>query len=193
MAVDLGMERAILGEEVPVMYRGRRVGTRQVHDNRLLIAVLNAIGPIAPEPSLRDDPNLVFRQAGLERQAQARRNSAISLSRSNVGCLPSVKQWIADCTCAGVRPSCAITERAAAIAGVVATRDDMYRHPLRLGSSAAYAGHAYGVPATGTEESLPKITGDAVSRWHRDKVVKGKDNVTDAQIEAVASYMQGVQ
>ncbi|MGQ0590366.1 MAG: hypothetical protein ACT4N8_12690 [Sphingosinicella sp.] len=62
-AVDLGMERAILGEEVPVMYRGRRVGTRQVHDNRLLIAVLNAIGPLAPDPTPGDDPNLAFRRA----------------------------------------------------------------------------------------------------------------------------------
>jgi zinc protease len=65
------------------------------------------------------------------------------------------------------------TERAAAIAGVVATRDDMYRYPLRLSSSAAYAGHAYGVPATGTEESLPAITGEEVARWHREKVLTG--------------------
>ena len=65
------------------------------------------------------------------------------------------------------------TERAAAIAGVVATRDDMYRYPLRLGSGAAYAGHPYGVPATGTEDSLPRITRDDVIRWHRDKVATG--------------------
>jgi zinc protease len=65
------------------------------------------------------------------------------------------------------------TERAAAIAGVVATRDDMYRYPLRLASTAAYAGHPYGVPATGTETSLPKITSADISRWHSQKVRRG--------------------
>ena len=65
------------------------------------------------------------------------------------------------------------TERAAAIAGVVATRDDMYRYPLRLASTAAYAGHPYGVPATGTETSLPKIKAADISRWHAQKVRRG--------------------
>ena len=68
-------------------------------------------------------------------------------------------------------------ERAAAIAGVVATRDDMYRYPLRLGSGAAYAGHAYGVPATGTEQSLPAISREAVERWHREKVLTGATTI----------------
>ena len=64
-------------------------------------------------------------------------------------------------------------ERAAAIAGVVATRDDMYRYPLRLASTTAYAGHPYGVPATGTEASLPLITRDAIQQWHRERVLSG--------------------
>ena len=49
-AVDLGMERAIRGEAVPVMYRGRRVGTRRRYDNGLLIATLNAMGKRMPDP-----------------------------------------------------------------------------------------------------------------------------------------------
>ena len=65
------------------------------------------------------------------------------------------------------------TERAAAIAGIVATRDDMYRYPLRLGNTAAYEGHPYGVPATGTEPSIPAITHAAIARWHREKVLTG--------------------
>lgn len=61
-ALDLGMERAMAGEEVPVMYRGRQVGTRQRHDNSLLIAVLNATWRTAARaPS--GDPALGLRQA----------------------------------------------------------------------------------------------------------------------------------
>lgn len=41
--LDLAIARAITGTAVPIVYRGRRVGTRQVFDNRLLIAVLRAM------------------------------------------------------------------------------------------------------------------------------------------------------
>jgi zinc protease len=86
------------------------------------------------------------------------------------------------------------TERAAAIAGVVATRDDMYRYPLRLASEAAYAGHAYGIPATGTEASLAAITRDAVSQWHRDKVLRGATIiavVADGDADQIAATVGG--
>ena len=86
------------------------------------------------------------------------------------------------------------TERAAAIAGVVATRDDMYRYPLRLGSSAAFAGHPYGVPATGTEASLPKVTRDDVARWHREKVCVGSSviaAVADGDPDQIAAMIGG--
>ena len=43
------------------------------------------------------------------------------------------------------------TERAIALADLVALRDDMYRYPVRLATQAAFAGHPYGVPATGDE------------------------------------------
>lgn len=39
-SADLALERAICGERRPIMYRGRQVGERVVHDNRLAIALL---------------------------------------------------------------------------------------------------------------------------------------------------------
>jgi zinc protease len=85
-------------------------------------------------------------------------------------------------------------ERAAAIAGVVATRDDMYRYPLRVASMAAYEGHAYGIPATGTEESLPRITPEAMTRWHREKVSAGAITiaaVADGNADDIAAMLAG--
>jgi zinc protease len=86
------------------------------------------------------------------------------------------------------------TERAAAIAGVVAARDDMYRHPLRLASTAAYRGHPYGVPATGTEESLIRIRRDDVVRWHREAVLHGSTVVAvvaDGDADDIAAAVAG--
>jgi zinc protease len=65
------------------------------------------------------------------------------------------------------------TERAVAISDVIAMRDDMYRYPVRLAMEAAYAGHPYGTPATGSEESLRRIDRDAVRRWHAERVMTG--------------------
>ncbi len=63
------------------------------------------------------------------------------------------------------------TERAIAMASLVALRDDMYRYPMRLATEAAFAGHPYGVPASGTETSLPAITADGIRRWHAARAV----------------------
>lgn len=63
------------------------------------------------------------------------------------------------------------TERAVALADVVALRDDMYRYPMRLATHAAFAGHAYGTPVTGTEESLARIQVDDLRRWHTERVL----------------------
>ncbi len=63
------------------------------------------------------------------------------------------------------------TERTIALADVVALRDDMYRYPMRLATQAAYAGHPYGVPAGGTEESLRRIGADDVKRWHAERAL----------------------
>ena len=65
------------------------------------------------------------------------------------------------------------TERAVSLADLVALRDDMYRYPMRLATTAAFAGHPYGVPATGDEETLPLITVDEVRAWHRERVPGG--------------------
>lgn len=86
------------------------------------------------------------------------------------------------------------TERAAAIAAVVATRDDMYRYPLKVAGIAAYAGHPYGVPATGTEESLARVSRDDVVRWHREKVLRGASViavVADGNADEIAALVAG--
>ena len=62
------------------------------------------------------------------------------------------------------------TERAVAIADVIALRDDMYRYPLRLATEAAFAGHPYGVPASGTEASLRAIDAGRLRTWHEARV-----------------------
>jgi zinc protease len=85
-------------------------------------------------------------------------------------------------------------ERAAAIAGVVATRDDMYRYPLRLGSLAAFEGHPYGVPSTGTEASLARVTRDQIARWHQEKVRAAASViavVADGNADVIASLVAG--
>jgi zinc protease len=63
------------------------------------------------------------------------------------------------------------TERSIALADVVALRDDMYRYPMRLATQAAFNGHAYGTPASGTEDSLKKIAVDDVRRWHAERAL----------------------
>jgi zinc protease len=65
------------------------------------------------------------------------------------------------------------TERTIALADLVAMRDDMYRYPVRLATQAAWAGHPYGVPASGDEVTLPSITAEAVRVWHRERFVNG--------------------
>ncbi|MBA3891381.1 MAG: insulinase family protein [Gemmatimonadaceae bacterium] len=65
------------------------------------------------------------------------------------------------------------TERSIAIADIVAMRDDMSRYPVRIATGAAYAGHPYGIPASGTEASLAAIDADALRAWHRRQVLTG--------------------
>jgi zinc protease len=63
------------------------------------------------------------------------------------------------------------TERAIALADVAALRDDMYRFPMRLATEAAFAGHPYGLPGGGTDDSLHRITADAVREWHAKRAL----------------------
>ncbi|MEO8880349.1 MAG: pitrilysin family protein [Gemmatimonadaceae bacterium] len=70
-------------------------------------------------------------------------------------------------------PAALETERALAIADLAMLRDDMYRYPLRQLTAAAFAGHPYGVPASGTEESLATIGAGDVREWHNARVLEG--------------------
>jgi len=65
------------------------------------------------------------------------------------------------------------TERTISLADLAALRDDMYRYPMRLATTAAFAGHPYGVPASGDEVTLPRITADEARAWHRERVLGG--------------------
>ena len=65
------------------------------------------------------------------------------------------------------------TERTIALSDLAALRDDMYRYPMRLATMAAYAGHPYGVPVSGDENTLPRITADDVRTWHRARFLNG--------------------
>jgi zinc protease len=81
-------------------------------------------------------------------------------------------ELLADVAQHPVFPSDALEiERAVTIADVVAVRDDMFRYPMRLASQAAFRGHPYGIPVSGTEESLRGIDRTAVERWHREHVL----------------------
>jgi zinc protease len=68
-------------------------------------------------------------------------------------------------------PEALETERAIAIADVIAARDDMFRYPMRLATQAAFEGHPYGVPVSGSEESLRSITSGQVAAWHRERLL----------------------
>lgn len=53
--VDIGLERALLGQSFPIVRQGRCVGVRTRYDNRLAMAVLNAMDrraarSTAPDP-----------------------------------------------------------------------------------------------------------------------------------------------
>jgi hypothetical protein len=60
--LQVAMERSIVGERIPVMYRGRKVGERVRHHNGLLIALLHATGQDVPAP-VHEDPYTDFRRA----------------------------------------------------------------------------------------------------------------------------------
>ena len=50
-AFDAAMAQGFDGVLVPILYRGRQVGTRRVYDNRVLLAALRVMPPIArPAP-----------------------------------------------------------------------------------------------------------------------------------------------
>ena len=84
------------------------------------------------------------------------------------------------------------TERAVTLADLVALRDDMYRYPMRLATSAAFAGHPYGVPASGDETTLPAITAEAARDWHHSRVRGGPSVIAivgDAEPDEMAALV----
>lgn len=74
--------------------------------------------------------------------------------------------------CATFPDDAVATEKTIAEADLRHLRDDMGRYPLRLLTQAAFPGHPYGVPVTGTEESLPVITPDDLREWHATRVLE---------------------
>jgi len=82
------------------------------------------------------------------------------------------------------------TERAIAIADVATLRDDMYRYPMRLAAQAAFVGHSYGTPVSGTEETLRRIDATAVQRWHAECALNSASVIAlvgDADADELAS------
>jgi zinc protease len=65
------------------------------------------------------------------------------------------------------------TEKTIAIADLALLRDDMYRYPMRLLTQAAFAGHPYGMPASGLDDTITRVTGEHVREWHRARVIEG--------------------
>jgi zinc protease len=65
------------------------------------------------------------------------------------------------------------TEKTIAIADLALLRDDMYRYPMRLLTQAAFAGHPYGMPSSGLEATIARVTGSHVREWHRARVMNG--------------------
>jgi zinc protease len=64
------------------------------------------------------------------------------------------------------------TERAVALSNIAMLRDDMYRYPMRLASKLAFAGHPYGNPVMGTDESLRSLSAQQARDWHRARVMQ---------------------
>ncbi|MFN2566072.1 MAG: M16 family metallopeptidase [Gemmatimonadaceae bacterium] len=100
-------------------------------------------------------------------------------------------ELLADVVSDPVYPADAVeTERAVAISDVVALRDDMYRYPMRLAGAAAFAGHPYGVPVSGTEESLRRISATELRAWHRMRVLEAPSVIAvvgDVDADGVAA------
>jgi zinc protease len=82
------------------------------------------------------------------------------------------------------------TERTVALSNVAMLRDDMYRYPMRLASKLAFAGHPYGNPVMGSEESLRALTPGAAREWHRSRVMESAvvvGIVSDTDVHEVAN------
>ena len=108
---------------------------------------------------------------------------------------PQAIELLADVAQHATIPDAAVeTERAIALADLVALRDDMYRYPVRLATQAAFAGHQYGVPATGDERTLPTISATMLRDWHRTRVLQAPAMIAivgDAEPAELAALAAG--
>lgn len=66
------------------------------------------------------------------------------------------------------------SERAVALAEIAATRDDMYRWPLRLAAEAAWAGHPYGRALLGHEGSVGQLNSAYLEAWHESAALSAR-------------------
>ncbi|MDQ6717828.1 MAG: insulinase family protein [Gemmatimonadota bacterium] len=64
------------------------------------------------------------------------------------------------------------TERRVALSNLALIRDDMMRYPIRMLTAAAFPSHPYGIPASGTEDSLASLTVDDLRNWHSRNVLR---------------------
>ncbi|MFL5530005.1 MAG: M16 family metallopeptidase [Gemmatimonadaceae bacterium] len=83
-------------------------------------------------------------------------------------------------------------ERTVALSNIAMLRDDMYRYPMRLASSAAFARHPYGTPPMGTEESLRSLTVAQAREWHESQVLHSAaviGVVADIDVQEVADLV----
>ncbi len=64
------------------------------------------------------------------------------------------------------------TERAVALSQLAQLRDDMFRYPIRLATSAAFGPHPYGRSVLGSRESLEVLTPERVREWHASHVLR---------------------
>ncbi|MEO8576170.1 MAG: pitrilysin family protein, partial [Gemmatimonadales bacterium] len=86
--------------------------------------------------------------------------------------LEAAVDLLADVVYHAVIPEDALeTERSVAIADLEALRDDMFRYPMRLVMSGAYAPHPYSLSPLGTEESLKRLTVEDVRQWFRGRLL----------------------
>ena len=85
--------------------------------------------------------------------------------------LPTATALLADVLQHPTFPDDAVeTERTQALAELRQQRDDMYRWPMRLATSAAYGAHPYGRAVGGTEASLATLTADRLRAFHADRI-----------------------
>lgn len=109
--------------------------------------------------------------------------------------LAAALELLGDVVTRPVFPEDAIeTERTAALSSIAMLRDDMHRYPMKLAREAAFAGHPYGFPPMGTDESMRAITKKDMEGWHQTRILESAaviGVVSDLDPAAVADLVSG--